>query len=636
MRSNVMSLSEAQVTTQFVERNFFAMKLLKLMLILCMPLSSTATSAPPVRSPAPHLLRLYDQMIERIDLASAIDAALRKDAEDLIRRLHSVGAPQGDSLRELLEERDAEDKKKEAAMVQTEVPVAPAVQPITIPIRVSTLTRGRPEEINLADSEPLSHETYGDILQRQKEHGDPMIIARVVTYDAAGKLFVHYYDAYFFNEWRFGKNYPLTGTLAVVHPTNPINMLPISGEIQYFIYDPSQAAQGFQYAFSESDFRMNPETRLVIDEHQNINEARKKEAHERSLGEWVPAPQPQVQEVLLPQLQPQAQPAPAQPRAAPWLTISRYIGRTPTIKGLLTSINRRTISPHTRAAKLLELGRIYYEGDCVPKNFTVARQILERIRPEDNPATWHEAQYILGETYYKQQDYVRAAQYWQAVDVAQLSETIRGRACFLLGEMYMDGRGVQQDVPKAIRYWKQAAAQELNYVSQSHAALKLGQYFLRLRDAESLAEAEHYFTIVLGNFFSGEPEWRAEAYRGLGEIYYELQNYRRAIWYFEQALNYPHAASEGAKAQVRLGEIYYLDGHGIVQDFAKAKHYFEQVVADPQADQNIRIDAERFLKEIKEKKANAEKEEEQQRISVKRPAAEEEEPAKRIKKEEPE
>ncbi len=667
------------------------MKLINLLFVLCLPLSLVATSAPaPGRPIAPYLLNLYDRMVKLIHQSPTITPYVRQLVEDAIRRLHTVGAPQGDALRSLMEERAAEEKKQEAAVAlqpESEPAVQPA-QPQTIPIVMSTLVRGRGEELNLADNEPLTHETYNEILQRQQEHGDPMIIARVVTYDKAGKMLIHYYDAYSFNVWRFGNNYPLKGKIGVVHPSNPINNLNISGDILYFSYDPNHPTRGFQLAFSETDFRNNPETRLVVDEYQNMSEARKKEARERRLGEWVSAPRSQVQEVLLPPMQPaRARPAPAQPQAAiPQLTLPRGVPRNRRIGTLLASINRSTVAPDKRAAKTLSLGKIYYAGEGVPKNYALASQIFEHIQRERSGGYWQQAQELLGEIYYTggfgvEQDYPRAARYFQSVidnpDPANSWNALQ-KARFFLGTMYLYGHGVQRDVPRALGYWESVSAQGVDWVSQARAELSLGNYYLNLGDPESLRRAQNYFDKVLRHPLIPN-DLPAEARYGLGLVYDKQQNYGHAVMYLEAAVNSNELSSAKlAQARYLLGNIFYNGGHGVIQDFGLARRYlapiadrpdvklllgniymrggpgvlqdfvfawdyYNQIVTDPNANPQLRKQAEQNIADMeaaavrtRERKVKAE-EEEQRRLLAKRQLwGEEEEPSKRIKKEEPE
>ena len=59
------------------------------------------------------------------------------------------------------------------------------------------------------------------------------------------------------------------------------------------------------------------------------------------------------------------------------------------------------------------------------------------------------------------------------------------------------------------------------------------------------------------------------------------QDYAQARTYFEQVVANPDIDPRvTANARYMLGEIYYLGGHGVPRDYVTARTYFEQVVAN--------------------------------------------------------
>ena len=49
---------------------------------------------------------------------------------------------------------------------------------------------------------------------------------------------------------------------------------------------------------------------------------------------------------------------------------------------------------------------------------------------------------------------------------------------------------------------------------------------------------------------------------------------------------------------MRLGEIYYLGGHGVPRDYVTARTYFEQIIANPGIDPRATANARYMLGNI--------------------------------------
>ncbi len=383
-----------------------------------------------------------------------------------------------------------EEEKKRAAQAsqlmpampeQPTISAAPEVKAQIIPVQVSPLIRGKPESINLEDTEPLTAETYGELLERQKEHNKQMILARVVTYNPAdNKSFVHYFDAYSFNVWRFGRNYSLSGSLNIVHIDDPLNNEPII-EVQYFIYNPKEPVNGFQYAFSESDFIKNPQIRLVVDENQNIDASRKKEAYEHVSGERVPESIPYRQEPG-PRFHGEPQPQRAvQPRPQ---TLPNEDFEIAALHGLIDA----TEDPFVRANLQTQLAGIYY----------------------------------------RHEDYARAREYYELAENQTVNPDARAIAQGWLGEIYLFGQGVPQHMRKAIGYFKNAANQIVDPKAKAESEWRLGEINYNgyidthqepsIRVAPDYVVARRYFEKALHQLAS--PQARANAQIYLGFMYY--------------------------------------------------------------------------------------------------------------------
>ncbi len=507
------------------------MKLKYLFLNLFIASQLCATSEPAFPKLPQNLEKQYTAMLRTLRFAK-IDPRLRKEVEDLIIHLREAGGePQALTLEHYIgilgmagKKPAPEEKEQAATVVRPVTPEKPAVpqQPLApeqpaaaapkpaitaIPVRVSGLIRGKPEEIVLTEDEPLTTESYGELLDRQKEHNDPMILVRVVTRErAGGPLFVHYYDAYTYNTMRFGPNYPLSGPLVIKETNNPLNRMPIEGKVQYFIYEPKNPEAGFQYAFSEADFITDPETRLIVDRYQNMDATRKKEAEERAAGEFVPAPKPYVQEVLLPQQpmipepQPHPQPMPVESMEAAMIRAANSLETDPlTRAGVQVSLGliferrhdyaqaldyfgraaNQTVNQNARAIANGWLGELFLHGYGVVKNTATALQYLtEAANQTVNPKIQAEAEWRLGEIAYEginllgarmPPNYVIAKKHFEKALNQTASPQARANAQFYLGMMYAQGNGVQKDIPRAIEYLSAASRNLRSLINKAKA-----------------------------------------------------------------------------------------------------------------------------------------------------------------------
>ena len=510
----------------------------------------------------------YSRLEKRLSEATVLDAGLRAEAQDLISRLRAVG---GEREAQNISQRIQALEQRMLAPAQAQPVVEQSAHSNIIPVRVSKLfAQGKPEEINLDDTEPISGETFRELLEKQQKHGDPFIIARVVTASPCGRN-VSYYDAYQFNKWRFGMDYPLK------HPTpleirksdNPSDSLPIQGEIQYFTYQPEEHDLGFQYSFAENELRNNAQTRLLVDLHQNENLARKAEAKLRYgliyfFGEGVQRDYKRASEYL-------------------------------------EQVAQDThASPEARSDALGCLGVISYQGGVgVEKNYARAQEYFEQFlaTPAATPAGRAKALENLGVISYQggfgvERNYARAQKYFEQY-LASPAATPQGKAAALgeLGFIYIQGGfGVEKNYARAQEYLEQ---------------------YLASPGAKPLVRASALYNL---GFIYGQGGFGVE------------KNYARAQEYLEQYLASPAATPEArAEALFNLGVINYLGDVGVERNYVHAQEYFKQVLASPAATPKRRAQAQKYLAEIEKLKT----------ASLKRPVEEKEEEApKRVKREE--
>ncbi len=132
---------------------------------------------------------------------------------------------------------------------------------ILVPVpKNTTATKGRKhytEKLNLNDTEPLSQETYAELLQAKRAQKHNHIIARVLT-QGEKDTFIHIFDAHAFHNGVIGQ-YPFKNLQPLSTYKNPLNKLPI-GALDYYAYTSKEEQYTLMctYAALLSD---NPEKR---------------------------------------------------------------------------------------------------------------------------------------------------------------------------------------------------------------------------------------------------------------------------------------------------------------------------------------------------------------------------------------
>lgn len=365
-------------------------------------------------------------------------------------------------------EKEREEKAQQALRV-----------PQTIPIHgVQRRGAEMQEEITAGDTEPLTAETFEELIARQRENQDSFVLARVVTINPNGSENIHYYDAYSFNRWRFGK-YPLSGRkLKVAKKTNPLNRLKVH-DVQYFSYDPAQPEQGFRFLCTENDIRQGHRKAFLLDwleANQNFDEVVKGVALMHVADRyWLGGGVPRDYKVARSYSE-KAERYSANPigQANAWLRLG-YMYR----HGLDVERNyeqariyfekaaQQTADAFVRASAQFKLGAMYLNGLGVPLDYVLARAYFEQAaQPTAHPFDQAGALAELGEIYYEghgvARDYAQALIYLQQAVHQTVNEEARAKASLYLGIMYLYGFGVAPDLTQAQTYLEGTARQTID------------------------------------------------------------------------------------------------------------------------------------------------------------------------------
>jgi len=149
------------------------------------------------------------------------------------------------------------------------------------------------------------------------------------------------------------------------------------------------------------------------------------------------------------------------------------------------------------------------------------------------------------------------------------------RSQYKLGELYVDGKGVQQDYSEAAKWYQKAAEQ-----GNPQAQVNLGNMY---RDGKGVQQ----------DYAEAAKWYRKAAEQGDSQIQLNLANmYRDGDGlkqdYTEAAKWYQKAAEQGnPQAQVNLGNMY-RDGKGVQQDYTEAAKWYRK--AAEQGDSQAQFD----------------------------------------------
>lgn len=189
--------------------------------------------------------------------------------------------------------------------------------------------------------------------------------------------------------------------------------------------------------------------------------------------------------------------------------------------------------------------------------------------------------YQLGKVYFDAANYEKAVKYFLvAADQGSIS------AQSSLGVCYFNGYGVKQDYAEAVKYFRLAADQ-----GNSEALYMLGSCYENGYGVQkNEEEASNYYRLAAEKGHAGAAEKmkaldadQAEAWFDLGKMYYDEQNYEKALKNFSLA-----ADLKSSDAQYYLG-LCYENGFGAVQDYAEAAKYYRLSADQGNSDAQYRL-----------------------------------------------
>lgn len=204
------------------------------------------------------------------------------------------------------------------------------------------------------------------------------------------------------------------------------------------------------------------------------------------------------------------------------------------------------------ASAYVQLGKLCFEGKGCKKDFEHAKFFFENAALIDQ-----DCYYYVGLIYYVKKKYTEAKTYFEIAAANGFPMALAN-----LGNLYLEGFGVDKNISKAKEYLNEAAK-----MNEPNSLLNLGYiYYYGLDGVVDYLRAKYYYELCAkqGNTF---------AYYALGLLYLHgygvQQDCQKAIEYFE--LSSKH---NNPMANNMLG-IIYLEGDGVPIDHLKAKHYFE-------------------------------------------------------------
>jgi hypothetical protein len=170
---------------------------------------------------------------------------------------------------------DAEIKQAQAEVKSKEEKSKIETATLHIPAEI-----GSSIVINLDDE--LSVLSFRENIDEQSKTGDSTIFARILTQDENGKFHTTFREAHDFHQFLFGP-YPYNLTLAQMSLKQE-NGFPLCNDqrtpiydVQYYIYNPKQSADGFQFFCSFQQFAALDQskghwrTKFYANQNSNIN-----------------------------------------------------------------------------------------------------------------------------------------------------------------------------------------------------------------------------------------------------------------------------------------------------------------------------------------------------------------------------
>lgn len=194
-----------------------------------------------------------------------------------------------------------------------------------------------------------------------------------------------------------------------------------------------------------------------------------------------------------------------------------------------------------------ELGRIYIEGNGVPKDYKLALESFSLASKEDDAV----ATYYLGYMYENglgvDKDYAKAAKYYE-----DSSSFDNADATYALALLYESGKGVTKDATKASELFEQACLFGIDDACEKKPAEPDANNAIMRESADSDLNAETELGL---QFFNGEGK---------------PKDYREAFAHFEKG-----SRDNDPVALYHLGYMYE-HGLGVAKDEVKAAHNYEE------------------------------------------------------------
>ena len=191
------------------------------------------------------------------------------------------------------------------------------------------------------------------------------------------------------------------------------------------------------------------------------------------------------------------------------------------------------------------LGNIYYEGILVDQDLERAQKLFSMGAKQNNPGS----QYMLGLLYKDgpgniQQNYKHALNWLEKAGQNDYS-----KALYTLGEMYLDGEGVEKDFDKAHNYLVKASR-----LNNEKANYLLGMFYY-----EGTLIAKNY-KIASKHFTEAAKHNHANSIFMLGEINFKENKEQTGIEFCKKS-----SELGSASAQYKLGKLYF-DGIHVKKD----------------------------------------------------------------------
>ncbi len=127
----------------------------------------------------------------------------------------------------------------------------------------------------------------------------------------------------------------------------------------------------------------------------------------------------------------------------------------------------KTLATQGNASAQNRLGQLYFSGQGVPQDYTMARGWYEKAAAQGNAWSKNQLGQLSADGLGVPQDYKKARQWWEQAAAQGIAQ-----AQYNLGQLYANGRGVPQDYTLA-RGWYEKAATQRNAWAQA----QLGQLY---------------------------------------------------------------------------------------------------------------------------------------------------------------